>query len=338
MSQAPLPPAATKDVRVYWSLSNHGGSGVAPELDPLEACRFLVRTAEDAGLTGVLVTAAPGSWDPWSIAAYLCAATSRVRFLVAHYSGAISPLILAQQTATLQVLSGDRLEINAVGGRSRVSAFGGKLREGALQAGAARDYWLAWRELVSGASSPERLTRMGIGNARLRNRLAGRGCPLIVAGASEPSLRLAAEVADASVFNASSYDSVRQHICTLRAASQALQQASSPAVGVRMHVLIRATEGEAHEAAAEIHRSLARAYPVPPACGASSLVVTEGLWSGVAELASGPGLTVVGTPLQVRAALRRFCELGVSFFILSGYDNRQELARFAADVRMPQAW
>ena len=56
--------------------------------------------------------------------------------------------------------------------------------------------------------------------------------------------------------------------------------------------------------------------------------VEPNLWTGIGRARSGCGAAIVGSPAQVEAKLRRYMELGISSFILSGYPHQQEARRF----------
>jgi alkanesulfonate monooxygenase len=318
--------------RFYWSLSNHRGSGIARQATSLESCCKLAIAADRGGLDGVLVTATSGGWDPWSIAAYLSAQTKSVRLLVAQYTGAVHPLLVAQQAATLAKLSGGRAEVNAVAGRSRGSAEGGGATRNAWELAQAQDYWSQWRRLLEGASVSEGPNAQ---NVRLRIGPTVIECPLMVAGSSERSRALAASHADAWLCNAKSYKAVTDGIFDIRTRHLQSGGVRNIKAGIRVHVLVRETESEVWAAAQRILQCLSAAEadgdPVLRA-NPKYYLVDDHLWGGVGRYASGPGLTVLGTPAQVQAAIERFCDLGVSLFILSGYENDEELNRFLACV------
>jgi alkanesulfonate monooxygenase len=56
--------------------------------------------------------------------------------------------------------------------------------------------------------------------------------------------------------------------------------------------------------------------------------VEPNLWTGIGRARSGCGAAIVGNPDQVEAKLRRYMDLGISSFILSGYPHREEARRF----------
>jgi len=56
--------------------------------------------------------------------------------------------------------------------------------------------------------------------------------------------------------------------------------------------------------------------------------VEPNLWTGIGRARSGCGAAIVGDPEQVLAKLRRYAELGIDAFILSGYPHLDECRRF----------
>jgi alkanesulfonate monooxygenase len=121
--------------------------------------------------------------------------------------------------------------------------------------------------------------------------------------------------------------------------------------GYRAHVIVRATEEEAREAA---HRLLSRLDALTGAAiRARSLdtssagnrrqselredaddegFVEPNLWTGIGRARSGAGAAIVGDPDQVRAKLHAYMELGMESFILSGYPHAAEGDLFARHV------
>ena len=58
----------------------------------------------------------------------------------------------------------------------------------------------------------------------------------------------------------------------------------------------------------------------------------ENLWTGIGRARSGCGAAIVGDPDQVLNKLKRYMDLGIEAFILSGYPHAQECDLFARYV------
>jgi alkanesulfonate monooxygenase len=118
--------------------------------------------------------------------------------------------------------------------------------------------------------------------------------------------------------------------------------------GLRVHVVVRETEGEAYEYAESIiskldleigtelrERSLdAKSYGVSRQKKMRDNSSPDGyiepnLWTGIGKARSGCGAALVGDPDQIIEKLNRYMEMGIRSFILSGYPNIDECNRFA---------
>jgi len=60
--------------------------------------------------------------------------------------------------------------------------------------------------------------------------------------------------------------------------------------------------------------------------------VEDHLWTGIGRARSGCGAAIVGDPNQVLDKLRRYMDMGIRSFILSGYPHLEECDLFAKYV------
>jgi alkanesulfonate monooxygenase len=61
----------------------------------------------------------------------------------------------------------------------------------------------------------------------------------------------------------------------------------------------------------------------------AGLEVAPNLWAGVGLVRGGAGTALVGNPQQVADRIREYADLGMNYFILSGYPHLEEAYRFA---------
>jgi alkanesulfonate monooxygenase len=121
--------------------------------------------------------------------------------------------------------------------------------------------------------------------------------------------------------------------------------------GLRIHVIVRETEREAKAAAERLvsklddavgqqikHRSqdsrslgVARQDALRQQADAESYIEPL-IWSGIGRARSGCASAIVGDPEQVLGKLRRYIDMGLRAFILSGYPHREECDLFARYV------
>ena len=121
--------------------------------------------------------------------------------------------------------------------------------------------------------------------------------------------------------------------------------------GYRVHVIVRENENAAIDASRELISKLdaaegerIRAQSLDSASvgvraqgmlreGADADgFAEENLWTGIGRARSGCGAAIVGDPDQVLNKLKRYMDLGIEAFILSGYPHAQECDLFARYV------
>ncbi|MEX2081431.1 MAG: LLM class flavin-dependent oxidoreductase, partial [Dehalococcoidia bacterium] len=124
--------------------------------------------------------------------------------------------------------------------------------------------------------------------------------------------------------------------------------------GVRLHVLSRETETEAIEAGEAVISGvtpeyLSRAQATIRATDSAGesrqraftdiagLWPEANLWAGIGQVRRGVGVTVVGSHEQVARKFLGYVDMGLSFFILSGYPHLEE-AENAGKTWLPMFW
>ena len=179
------------------------------------------------------------------------------------------------------------------------------------------------------------------------------GCPpFYFGGLSEAAREVAAQAADVYLMWPDTMGEVETLITDMRA--RAAKHGRTLRFGYRVHVIVRATESEARQAA---RRLISRLDPEtgrqirdlslhPTSTGQlrqgelrddsdDEGFVEDFLWTGIGRGRSGAGAAIVGDPDQVLAKLRDYAALGMEAFILSGYPHAAEGDLFARHV-LPQ--
>lgn len=171
--------------------------------------------------------------------------------------------------------------------------------------------------------------------------VAGVCPPLYFGGHSEPARRVAAEHADVFLTWPDTEAAVAELVADMTA--RAAGQGRTLRFGFRCHVIVRETEAAARDAARHLLAALdaeqgdrirsasldsssagVRRQAELRDAAADDGFVEEALWTGIGRARSGAGAAIVGDPDQVVAKLRRYQELGVDTFILSGYPHLAE--------------
>jgi alkanesulfonate monooxygenase len=305
-----------------------------------EHCSSIVREAERQGFDSVLL---PSGYelglDTTVMSSALAAVTDRIRLLTAVRVGENWPPQLARQLATLDHVAAGRLDVNIISSD------------------------LAGEKLPSGpryARTAEVMTILDrLGNAESMHaegefynfevtapRVAHAPRPAFYfGGLSEEARDVAAKLADVYLMWPDTEDAVAEIIADMRA--RAASYGRTLSFGYRVHVIVRESEAEARSAAeylvAELDDEIGRAIR-QRSLDASSVGVARqselrelasddgyveaNLWTGIGRARSGCGAAIVGSPEQVIAKLRRYQELGIEAFILSGYPHLEECRRF----------
>ena len=281
--------------------------------------------AEVAGATEILIPTgtvndsfapeAPFS-ESWTTAAALAPLTRSIRLLVAVNPAAVRPELAAHQAETLWSMAPGRVAINLVAGGGPDTGYG-----------------------AAPLDHAGRYARLGRLADALRARFPG---PLYLGGASEDALALAARAADTYLMWGEPPDAIAARAAAMR------ERAGRPMrVGLRIHLIARATDDEARAAAAEllsraeVAGARAAEYAAFDSVGQGRMNaipadadgwVAPGLWAGIRAVRGGAGTALVGSYDRVARLLADYRDAGVDLVIGSGYPHREEVGRVGAEV------
>jgi alkanesulfonate monooxygenase len=333
----------------------HIGTFRAERAPTFEYLRRVVEAAEGEGYHSLLIPtrftnglfeeAAPLA-ETWTMVTALAAVTSRIRFLVAVRPGFISAGLFAQMAATLDQISGGRLDLNVVPGgiQGDFERFGVQI-EHDKRYEQAEEFIAALRALWA---KPEPVDFEGevvrLKGAVVSPGPVGMGPCFYVGGASPRALEFAAKGADVYLAWIQPLEDIASLLERVRKAYAAAGRA--PVFGLRTHIVTRPSEGEAREAAEELisradERVLAQrraAFEGTPMVGQQAQLRAAlkerapRLWNGISKVRVNLGTAIVGDPGQVAEELLSYWRLGVDEFILSGFPHEEECRRVARDV------
>ena len=334
----------------------HIGTVQAERPPTFEYLRDVVQTAEDEGYYSLLIPTrfANGLFDEgeplaetWTMATALAAVTSRIRFLIALRPGFISPGLFAQMAATLDQISGGRVDINIVPGgiQGDFERFGEESDHEHRYA-RAEEFIAACRALWE---SPEPKDFKGE-HVRLNGAFCspgpvGDGPKFYLGGASDAALGLAGRQSDVYLAWILPQDVLGPFFD--RARAKFAEAGRTGSFGLRTHLVVRDTEAEAWDAAEELlsqaasvvknQRSAAFAGTAMVGQRAQARTVEDHrvgnhLWNGISTVRVNCGTAIVGDPEQVANELLGYWRLGIDEFILSGFPHVEECRRVASDV------
>jgi alkanesulfonate monooxygenase len=332
----------------------HIGTLRAEREPTFEYLRSVVEAAEEAGYHSLLIPTrfANGLFEEtaplaetWTMVTALAAVTRRIRFLVAVRPGFTAPGLFAQMAATLDQVSGGRIDINVVPGgiQGDFERFGVTIDHDKRYE-QAEEFIAALRALWA---KPVPIDFEGK-TVRLQGAIVSpspAGNPqFYVGGASPRALEFAANGADVYLAWIQPRDDIAALLDRVRAAYAVSNR--QPVVGLRTHLIVRPTEAEAWAAADDLisqadERVLAQrqaAFAGTPMVGQQAQLRDQlrerapRLWNGISKVRVNLGTAIVGDPQQVAGELLAYWRLGIDEFILSGYPHREEATRVAIEV------
>lgn len=334
------------DLEVAWFAAlcddDYNQLGVpAPELaSSFSHCTQIVREAERQGFDSVLL---PSGYelglDTTVMASALAALTSTIRLLTAVRVGENWPPQLARQLATLNHVANGRLDVNIIS-----SDRAGE----SLAASARYERTGEVMQILDQLGSGQRASASGefynFDVAAPRIAVSPRAA-FYFGGLSHEARDVAARYCDVYLMWPDTEEAVREIIADMT--QRAAHYGRTLRFGYRVHVIVRESEREARDAAeflvAALDDDVGRAIRQKSLDAGSVGVarqselrelarddgyVEENLWTGIGRARSGCGAAIVGSAAQVLAKIRRYQDMGIEAFILSGYPHLDECRRF----------
>lgn len=319
-------------------LSSETLDASGPIFDKAYISRF-AQVHEDAGFDRLLV----GYWsdqpDGFLVTTLAGLSTSRIKFLLAHRPGFVAPTLAARKLATLEHLLDGRLALHVISGGSDAE----QRKDGDYldhdQRYARTDEFLEVVRKVWTEEQPfdhQGTYYQAQGAFSAIKPLQKPHLPVYFGGSSQAALEVAGKHADVFALWGESLQQTRETIAAVRA--EAARHGREIQFSVSFRPIIADTEEAAWAKADAIlgtaRQRLERAGPVlaqkPQSVGAQRLLdtvaqgerVDERLWTGIAALVGGGhnSTALVGTPEQVADALLAYYDLGVTTFLIRGFD------------------
>ncbi|MFI1050770.1 LLM class flavin-dependent oxidoreductase [Streptomyces griseoruber] len=329
-----------------------------PAVDP-EFTRRFARVHEEAGFDRVLIGHSSSSPDGAQVAAHVAAHTERLGLLLAHRPGILAPTAAARSFATLDHLSGGRLAVHVISGGNDAE----QRRDGDHLAKddryARTDEFLdvvkrAWSE-PEGFGHEGRFYRFDDFRSEVRPLQHPR-IPLYFGGSSAAAHRVGGKHADVFALWGEPLAGTAEQIAAVRAAAHAAGRTAPPRISVSFRPILGRTEEEAWERAHGILDAIRRRgtagsffdrarppLPLGPSvrpenAGSRRLLAAaargerhdRALWTAPAAAtgAAGNSTALVGTPETVARALLDYLDIGVTTFLLRGYQPLRDAAEF----------
>ena len=331
-------------------LSSEIHDPVGPIFDKAYITRF-AQAHEQAGFDRILV----GYWsdqpDGFLVTALAGQATSRINFLLAHRPGFVAPTLAARKLATLEHLLDGRLAVHVISGGSDTE----QRKDGDYldhdQRYARTDEFLevvrkVWTENAPFDHAGQYYKAENAFSAI--KPIQQPHLPVYFGGSSQAALEVAGKHADVFALWGESLEQTAETIALVR--EQAARHGREVQFSVSFRPIIADTEDAAWAKAEGIlgqaRARLERAGPViankPQSIGAQRLLQTvakgervdERLWTGIASLVGGGhnSTALVGTPEQVADALLAYYDLGVTSFLIRGFDPLEDAVDYGREL------
>jgi alkanesulfonate monooxygenase len=326
----------------------HRPQGPAVDTDYVRA---FAQAHENAGFDRILVPHSSTSPDATITIAYAAGVTSRVHFMLAHRPGFVAPTLAARQIATLDHFSGGRLAVHFITGGSDED----QRRDGDFighdERYARTDEYLQILRRVWTSDEPfsheGRFYRFEQAFSDVKPKQVPH-VPIYFGGASEPALAVAGKHADVYALWGESKQQVREQVARVR--TEAAKHGRSVRFSVSFRPILASTEKAAWERAEHIlaetrrlrvEQGFSRGGPQQSegarrllAAAGDGVLADERLWTAIAKEIGGRqnSTALVGTPAQVAQTLSEYYDLGVTTFLIRGFDPLEDAIDYGREL------
>ena len=327
----------------------HPAKGPVIDRDYVER---VARAHEDGGFDRALVAFGSTSPESQLVVAHAASVTQRLGFMIAHRPGFTAPTVAARQLATLDQFSGGRVAVHIITGGSddELAKDGDHLTKDQRYARTSEYLDIVRQEWTSEKPFNYKGDYYNVVQAFGGVKpLQKPQIPVYFGGSSEAAIPVAGKHADIFALWGETQAQVAETIARVRHA------AAKHGRQVRFSLSLRPVIAETEEAAwakADAIAAQAKALRekaglptsghAPPNAGSQRLLdaaklgarLDKRLWTGVAAVtgAAGNSTGLVGTPQQVAEALLDYYDLGVTTFLIRGFDPLNDAVAYGRDL------
>jgi len=307
----------------------------------------IIKTADKLGYSNVLC---PSSYqvgqDTLSFVSAMAPLTKQINFLAAIRCGEIHPPMLARTIATLDHILKGRLTINIIS-----SDLPGMKLESSQRYLRSREVIQilkqSWTQDIIDFKG--KFYNINLPSAPVKPYQQNGGPLLYFGGYSPDGVDLCAEYCDVYLMWPDTEENIMELINNMKQKASLFERTVQ--FGLRVHVIVRETEKQAIEDAEkliskldlELGKEIKNRAQDSKSLGVSrqsnlrdqsnkDYFAEPHLWTGIGLARSGCGAAIVGDPDQVFNKMKRYMDMGISSFILSGYPHEKECKLFAKYV------
>jgi alkanesulfonate monooxygenase len=320
------------------------------EISPPFVVEF-AQAHEAAGFDMVLVGYSSSSAEGFLVAMHAAGRTERMSYLVAHRPGFVAPTLFARKVATFDQLTGGRLALHIITGKTDAEQEGdGDFTPKAERYERAQEYLHLMKRTWTADRPFEFAGRFyRVRGAHSDVRPLQKPHPLIMfGGASEGALAMGSAECDVFAIYAEPRATTEARIAAFRA--RAARHNRTVGFNMSVRPIVAATEGAAWDKANRILAGMAGRLgwarqegiraPVDNAgrrqfaFAQEKDVHDERLWMGITKATGALGNTscLVGTAEQVADAMLRYYRLGITSFLIRGFDPVADTTEFGREL------
>jgi len=335
-------------------IATRESSEIIPPTGPiidLEHIEAVARAHDDGGFDRALVAFHSTSPESILVAAHAASVTKKLNLMIAHRPGFTQPTLAARQFATLDQLTRGRVGVHIItGGDDAEQRQDGDFL-GKEQRYERTDEYLEVVRKVWTSDVPFNHHSKYYRFERAFSTVKAwqkPHIPVYFGGASDAAIAVAGKHADIYALWGETHAQVRELIGRVRAA--AASHGRSPRFSLSLRPILADTEEKAWARADEmLERAKAlldktgfRRTAAPVNAGSLRLLeaaaqgsrLDRRLWTGMAALtgARGNSTALVGTPEQVAEALLDYHDLGVTTFLIRGFDPLNDAIEYGRSL------
>jgi alkanesulfonate monooxygenase len=337
-------------VGTQYQSETHPAEGPVVDRDYIRAA---AQAQEYGGFDRFLVAFHSTSPDSLLVAAYAASVTERINLMIAHRPGFTAPTVAARQLATLDHLTGGRAGVHIItGGSDRELAQDGDHLTKDERYARASEYL----DVVKASWTSEapfdyegRYYQVAQGFAAMKP-VQRPHLPVYFGGSSDAAIAVAGKHADIYALWGETHAQVRETIARVRAAAARHGRERHIRFSLSFRPILADTEEKAWARAESIlartkavraASGLGEAAPPPNegsrrllAAAAQGSRLDKRLYTAIAAVtgAQGNSTALVGTPDQVADALLDYHDLGVTTFLIRGFDPLEDAVQYGREL------
>jgi alkanesulfonate monooxygenase len=330
----------------------HPPSGPVVDRDYI---RRFAQAHEDAGFDRILIPYHSHDADTTLVGSYAAYATERIGLMLAHRPGFVSPTLAARAFATLDQLTGGRVAIHVISGGDDAEQQKDGDFLGHDERYARTDEYVGLLRQIWTSETP-------IDHEGAYYRLKGSFAevkpvqkpyiPIYFGGSSDAAIEVAGQHADIYALWGETHAQVRETIGRVRdSAARHGRAPQSIRFSLSFRPILGKIEDEAWQRAHSIVETIQRvrgqaalgpSTGAPANTGSQRLlaaaaqgdVVDKRLFTAIARLTGARGNTtaLVGTAAQVAEALLDYYDLGVTTFLIRGFDPLEDVIDYGHEL------